>query len=67
MKKPVLSIDEPEPRKAPRADRPPIEGFAVIVDRHFKTAFDTMAAAEIGPEAEVDIRDASDRIHDAAK
>jgi len=26
MKKPVRSIDEPEP-KAPRADRPPTEGF----------------------------------------
>ena len=46
MKKPVLSIDEPEPRKASRADRPPTEGFVVIVDGHFKTEFDTMADAE---------------------
>ncbi len=30
MKKPVLSIDEPEPKKALRADRPPTEGFTVI-------------------------------------
>jgi hypothetical protein len=34
MRKPVRSIDEPEP-KAPRADRPPTEGFVVIVDGHF--------------------------------
>jgi hypothetical protein len=32
MKKPVLSIDEPEQKKAPRADRPPTKGFVVVVD-----------------------------------
>src|SRR6478672_11081869 len=38
MKKPLLSIDEPEPKKASRADRPPTEGFATVVDGHFKSA-----------------------------
>jgi len=37
MKKPVCSIDEPEPKQAPRADRPPAEGFVLIVDGHFKS------------------------------
>jgi len=46
MKKPILSIDEPEPKKMPRADRPPAEGFAIVVDGHFKTEFDTVDAAE---------------------
>ena len=46
MKKPVLSIDEPEPKKAIRADRPPTEGFATIVDGHFKSEFDTVEAAD---------------------
>ena len=46
MKKPVLSIDEPEQKKPPRADRPPTEGFVVIVDSHFKSEFDTLEAAE---------------------
>jgi len=46
MKKPVLSLDEPEPKKAVRADRPPAEGFAIVVDGHFKTEFDTVYAAE---------------------
>jgi hypothetical protein len=46
MKKPVLSIDEPEPKKAQRADRPPTEGFTVIVDKHFKSDFETFDAAE---------------------
>lgn len=46
MKKPILSIDEPEPKKITRADRPPTEGFAIVVDGHFKTEFDTVDAAE---------------------
>jgi hypothetical protein len=46
MKKPLLSIEEPEPKKALRADRPPIEGFVTIVDGHFKSEFDTVDAAE---------------------
>jgi hypothetical protein len=46
MKKPLLSIDEPEPKKATRADRPPTEGFATVVDGHFKSEFDTADAAE---------------------
>lgn len=46
MKKPVLSIEEPEPKKAPRADRPPTEGFVVVVDGHFKSEFSTVEAAE---------------------
>ena len=46
MKKPVRSIDEPEQKKAPRADRPPTEGFVVIVDGHFKSEFGTVDATE---------------------
>ena len=46
MKKPVLSLDEPEPKKMLRADRPPAEGFAIVIDGQFKTEFDTVAAAE---------------------
>jgi len=46
MKRPRPSIDEPEPKKAARADRPPTEGFATIVDGHFKSEFDTADAAE---------------------
>jgi hypothetical protein len=42
MKKPVLSIDEPEPRKVLRADRPPTVGFTVIVGGHFKSEFETL-------------------------
>jgi hypothetical protein len=45
MKKPVLSIDEPEQKKAPRADRPPTEGFVVVVDGHFKSEFNTVDSA----------------------
>ena len=61
MKKPRLLIDEPEPKKATRADRPPTEGFATIVDGHFKSEFDTADAAEAAGKAEVGSSISSDR------
>lgn len=67
MKKPVLSIDEPERKKTLRADRPPVEGFVTIVDGHFKSEFDTVDAAEASgrklksayPMLQIEIYDAS--------
>jgi hypothetical protein len=70
MKKPVRSIDEPEPKKAPRADRPPAEGFVVVVDSHFKSEFDTVDAAEASgrklkstyPMLQIEIYDAATNV-----
>jgi hypothetical protein len=70
MKKPVLSIDEPEPKKATRADRPPTEGFATVVDGHFKSEFDDAEAAEaagrklksVYPMLQVEIYDAVTKV-----
>jgi hypothetical protein len=70
MKKPLLSIDEPEPKKATRADRPPTEGFATIVDGHFKSEFDTIDAAEASgrtlksayPMLQIQIYDAVEKV-----
>jgi hypothetical protein len=70
MKKPVLSIDQPEPKKAVRADRPPTEGFATIVDGHFKSEFDTAEAAETSgrelksayPRLQIEIYDAANKV-----
>ena len=70
MKKPARSIDEPEQKKAPRADRPPAEGFVVIVDGHFKSEFDTVEAAEASgrelkstyPMLQIEIYDAATRV-----
>ena len=70
MKKAGLSIDGPEPKKAMRADRPPTEGFATIVDGHFKTEFDTFEAAETSarelksayPRLQVEIYDAASKV-----
>ena len=45
-KKTLHSIEETEPKKPLRADRPPTEGFVIIVDKHFKSEFDTAEAAE---------------------
>ena len=44
--KPVLTLEEAEPVKPSRADRPPTDGFILVVDGHFKTWFDSLKAAE---------------------
>lgn len=70
MKKPVLSVDEPEQKKAPRADRLPAEGFVLIVDGHFKSVFDTATAAEASgrklkstyPMLQIQIYDAATKV-----
>ena len=70
MKKPVQVVDEQEPKKAPRADRPPAEGFVVVVDGHFKSEFDTAEAAEASgrklksayPMLQIEIYDAATKV-----
>ncbi len=70
MKKPILALDEPEPKKATRADRPPTEGFVVIVDGHFKSELDTLDAAEASgrslkstyPMLQIEIYDAATKV-----
>jgi hypothetical protein len=70
VKKPVLSIDEQEPKKILRADRPPMEGFVTIVDGHFKSEFDDVEAAEasgrklkaIYPMLQIEIYDAANKV-----
>jgi hypothetical protein len=71
MKKPVLSIDEPAPKKKSlRADRPPTEGFTVVVDGHFKSDFETLDGAEASgrklkstyPMLKIEIYDAATRV-----
>ena len=70
MKKPVLSIEEPEPKKPTRADRPPTDGFVMVVDGHFKSEFDAAEAAEAAgrklksayPMLQIEIYDASTQV-----
>ena len=70
MKKPVIAIDEPEPKKITRADRPPAEGFVIVVDGHFKSEFDTADTAEVSgrglkstyPMLQVEIYDAATKV-----
>jgi hypothetical protein len=69
MKKPVLSLEEPEPKKIMRADRPPTEGFVMVVDGHFKTEFATVDVAEAAgrklketyPMLQIEIYDAASK------
>ena len=70
MKSPVRVIDEPVPEKTTRADRPPAEGFVVVVDGHFKSEFDTAEAAEASsrklkstyPMLQIQIYDAATKV-----
>jgi len=47
LKKPTLQIQEPQPRNIQRADIAPAGGYALVVDGHFKTQFESDAAAQI--------------------
>jgi hypothetical protein len=70
MRKTILQIDEPQPKKALRADRPPTEGFVTVVDGHFKSEFDTVDAAEASgrtlkaayPMLQIEIYDAENKV-----
>ena len=39
MKKPRLHVEHPQPRNIQRADIAPTDGYALVVDGHFKTQF----------------------------
>jgi hypothetical protein len=71
MKKLVLSIEEPGPKKKSlRADRSSTEGFTVVVDGHFKSDFETVDVAEASgrklkstyPMLKIEIYDAATRV-----
>jgi hypothetical protein len=45
IKKSTLRIQEPQPRNIQRADIAPANGYAIVVDGHFKTQFSEEDAA----------------------
>jgi hypothetical protein len=45
IKKPTLRIQEPQPRNIQWADIAPANGYAMVVDGHFKTQFSEEDAA----------------------
>jgi hypothetical protein len=45
IKKPIHQHQEQQPRNIQRADIAPTSGFALVVDGHFKTQFESDAAA----------------------
>ena len=69
MKKPTLHVGQPQPRNIQRADIAPKDGYALVVDGHFKTQFVEEAAAKKAatellakyPMLQVDIYDASSK------
>jgi hypothetical protein len=46
MKKPTIHIEHPQPRNIQRADIAPTDGYALVVDGHFKTQFAEEAPAK---------------------
>ena len=69
MKKPKLQVDEARSRNIQRADIAPTDGYALVVDGHFKMQFAekgaaTKAATELlakYPMLQVEIYDASSK------
>jgi hypothetical protein len=47
MKKPLGMPDEAAPLKVRRADIAPTAGFALVVDRHYKTEYEDESAAKV--------------------
>jgi hypothetical protein len=45
MKKPKLTVEDPQPRNIQRADIAPTDGYSLVVDGHFKTQFAEKGAA----------------------
>jgi hypothetical protein len=70
VKKSTLQIQEQQPRNIQRADIAPANGFALVVDGHFKTQFDDEDASQkaakelLGrfPMLQVEIYDASTKV-----
>ena len=46
MKKPAVYVEHPQPRNIQRADIAPTDGYALVVDGHFKTQFVEEGAAK---------------------
>ena len=69
MKKPKLHAEHPQPRNIQRADIAPTDGYALVVDGHFKTQFvEEGAAKKVAtellakyPMLQVEIYDASSK------
>ena len=69
MKKPKLNVEDPQPRNIQRADIAPSDGYALVVDGHFKTQFAEKGAAVKAatellvkyPMLQVEIYDASSK------
>ena len=75
MKKPTLHVEQSQPRNIQRADIAPKDGYALVVDGHFKTQFAEEAAAKKAatellvkyPMLQVEIYDASSKSRTSAK
>ena len=62
MKKPKLTVEDPQPRNIQRADIAPTDGYSLVVDGHFKTQFvEEEAAKKSGDRVACEISDVASR------
>ena len=62
MKKPKLHVENPQPRAIQRADIAPTDGYALVVDGHFKTQFvEEGAAKKSGDRVACEVSDVASR------
>ena len=61
MKKPRLHVENPQPRNIQRADIAPTDGYALVVDGHFKTQFVEEGAAKGGDRVACEVSDVASR------
>lgn len=75
MKKPAIHVEYPQPRNIQRADIAPPDGYALVVDGHFKTQFAEEGAAKKAafdllakyPMLQIEIYDASAKSRSSVK
>jgi hypothetical protein len=75
MRTPTLRIEAQQPRNIQRADIAPANGYAMVVDGHFKTQFSEESAAKKAasellanfPMLKVEIYDASAKVRTLIK
>jgi hypothetical protein len=75
MKKPMLHVEQPQPRNIQRAEIAPRDGYALVVDGHFKTQFAEEGAAKKAatellakyPMLQIEIYDASAKSRSSVK
>jgi hypothetical protein len=61
MRKPKLNVEDPQLRNIRRADIAPSDGYALVVDGHFKTQFVERGPKKSGNRVACEVSDVAGR------